>query len=154
MRKILQKLLSGFVIKMANKFASRPKKERVHEALTTLYHLILKEPGKRGLSIDFNESDKFIIFSDQHKGARNYADDFGFAYDNYYAALTYYNQNQFTFVSLGDSEELWENTLDNVKKHNQKSFELEAEFLKRNAFIKIFGNHDLYWDNDPWLAIN
>lgn len=149
MRKILQKLLSGFVIKMANKYASRPKKERVHEALTALYHQILNKPGKRGLSIDFNENDKYIIFSDQHKGARNDADDFGFAENNYLSALNFYNTNLYTFISLGDSEELWENTLDAVKKHNQESFSLESEFLKREAFIKIFGNHDLYWGNDP-----
>lgn len=149
MRKILQKLLSGFVIKMANKYASRPKKERVHEALTALYNQILKNPGKRGLLIGFNENDKYIIFSDQHKGARNYADDFGFAANNYLSALNFYNTNLYTFISLGDSEELWENTLDAVKKHNQETFNLESEFLKRNAFIKIFGNHDLYWDNDP-----
>lgn len=149
MRKILQKLLSGFVIKMANKYASRPKKERVHEALTALYNQILKNPGKRGLLIGFNENDKYIIFSDQHKGARNYADDFGFAANNYLSALNFYNTNGYTFVSLGDSEELWENTLESVKKHNQAAFNLESEFLKRAAFIKIFGNHDLYWDNDP-----
>jgi hypothetical protein len=36
-----------------------------------------------------------------------------------------------------------------VKKHNKATFEAEKKFLNRNAFIKIFGNHDLYWDNDP-----
>lgn len=149
MRKLLQKLLSGFVIRMANKYASRPKKERVHEALTKLYGEIVKNPGKRGLHLNFNENDKYIIFSDQHKGARNYADDFGYAANNYLTALSYYNKAQYTFISLGDSEELWENTLDAVKKHNQETFILESEFLKRNAFVKIFGNHDLYWDNDP-----
>lgn len=149
MRKILQKLLSGFVIRMANKFASRPKKERVHQALTALYSQILDASGKRGLLLTFDEKTPYIIFSDQHKGARNYADDFGFANDNYLSALNYYNSNLYTFISLGDSEELWENTLDAVKKHNQATFDIERRFLERSSFIKIFGNHDLYWDNDP-----
>ncbi|TKC12714.1 metallophosphoesterase [Pedobacter polaris] len=149
MRKLLQKLLSGFVIKMANKYASRPKKERVHEALTKLYSEIVKNPGKRGLLFNFDENDKYIVFSDQHKGARNYADDFGFAANNYITALSYYNQNQYTFISLGDSEELWENTLEAVKTHNKETFAIESLFLQRNAFVKVFGNHDLYWDNDP-----
>lgn len=149
MRKLLQKLLSGFVIRMANKYASRPKKERVHDALTKLYSEVLNNPGKRGLLFNLAETDQYIIFSDQHKGARNYADDFGYAANNYLAALAYYNNNQYTFVSLGDSEELWENTLDAVRKHNKATFDLEREFLKRDAFVKIFGNHDLYWDNDP-----
>jgi predicted phosphodiesterase len=50
---------------------------------------------------------------------------------------------------LGDSEELWENQLSAVKKHNKATFEAERLFLQRNSFVKIFGNHDLYWDNDP-----
>jgi hypothetical protein len=75
MRKLLQKLLSAFVIRMANKYASRPRRERVHEALTSLFNKILTDPGKKGLLQQFNALDSFIIFSDQHKGARNYADD-------------------------------------------------------------------------------
>lgn len=152
MRKILQQLLSGFVIRMANRYSSRPQKKRVHDALSKLFNEIQKNPGRRGLLINFTDEDRFIIFSDQHKGAKNFADDFGYAAANYQAALNYYNQKQFTFISLGDSEELWENTLDAIKKSHKASFALESEFLKRKAFLKIFGNHDLYWDNDPLAA--
>lgn len=149
MRKFLQKLLSGFVIRMANKYSSRPEEKRVHGALTALFNSIIEKPGKKGLMIQFNATDNFIIFSDQHKGARNYADDFTTNEKNYLAALSYYNSCNYQLVCLGDSEELWENTLDAVKQHNKATFELEKLFLKRKAFIKIFGNHDLYWGNDP-----
>lgn len=149
MRKLLQKLLSGFVVRMANKYASRPKRERVHEALTALFKSIVSQPGKKGLVLHFSSTDPFIIFSDQHKGARNYADDFATNEKNYLAALAYYNNNNYQLICLGDSEELWENQLGAVKKHNKQTFEAEKLFLQRAAFIKIFGNHDLYWDNDP-----
>ena len=134
---------------MANKYASRPDKMRIHEALSSLFEKITATPGKRGLVLDFDIEDRFIIFSDQHKGAKDEADDFADNEKNYLAALTYYNQQNYQLVCLGDSEELWENTLESVKKHNSANFELEKAFLKRNAFIKIFGNHDLFWDNDP-----
>ena len=98
-------------------------------------------------------SGKFIIFSDQHKGARNGADDFALAEPNYLFALDYYNRNNFHFVSLGDNEELWENTLSQVKKHNGKTFQAEKKFIERLAFVKIFGNHDLYWQNDPFALL-
>jgi hypothetical protein len=39
-----------------------------------------------------------------------------------------------------------------VKKHNSPSFEKEKLFLQRKAFTKIFGNHDLYWNNDPFAG--
>lgn len=149
MRKLLQRLLGGFVIRMANKYASRPNRERIHKALTQLFSQIVEKPGKRGLLIDFSGEDQFVIFSDQHKGARDHADDFATNEKNYLAALNYYNNHLYHLICLGDSEELWENTLDEVKKHNAATFALESLFLRRNAFIKIFGNHDLYWDNDP-----
>lgn len=149
MRKLLQKLFGEFVIKMANKYASRPNKARVHKALTSLFENITSQPGKRGLVLKFDRDDNFIIFSDQHKGARDYTDDFTTNEANYLAALSYYNNYNYKLICLGDSEELWENTLEAVKKHNVATFEAEKKFLMRNAFVKIFGNHDLYWDNDP-----
>jgi len=69
------------------------------------------------------------------------------------AALEYYNQHKFTYINLGDGEELWENTIAKVKRKNKPGFEKEKLFADRNALIKVFGNHDLYWDNDPLAAI-
>jgi predicted phosphodiesterase len=50
---------------------------------------------------------------------------------------------------MGDCEELWENTLLAVKKHQKESFEKEKQFFRQNRGVKIFGNHDLMWQNDP-----
>ena len=153
-RKLLQRLLSEWVIKAANKYSSRPDFTRVHDALTTLYNKINNEPGKRGVVLDIDQNSKVIIFSDQHKGSRNDADDFALSESTYLTALAYYNDNKFVYCSLGDSEELWKNQLLGVLKHNKKTFDAEKEFLKRKAFIKVFGNHDLYWDNDPLAGFN
>lgn len=149
MRVFLQKLLTEPVIKLANKYSSRPNQKRVHEALTALFDHINTGKEKRGLILDFNPSSRLIIFSDQHKGNRNPSDDFALSEKNYLAALQYYNDQQFLFCSLGDSEEFWKYPVLSVLKHNKATFEQEANFLKRGAFFKIFGNHDLYWDNDP-----
>ena len=150
MRKFLQRILSGWVNKMADKFSSRPNKLRIHKALTELYLKIAAGNEKKGLLIEFSPgTDRFIIFSDQHKGAKDDSDNFALAEKNYLAALEYYNQNNFHFISLGDGEELWENTIAAVKKNNVPSFEKEKLFLQRNAFTKVFGNHDLDWGNSP-----
>jgi len=149
MQKFLQKLFREPVKKIADKYASRPDKERVHAALTDLY-IKIHDTGKRGPTITFNSNEnKFIILSDQHKGAKNGADDFAIAEKSYLQALQYYNDNNYFYIALGDCEELWENTLAAVKKNNEKTFEKEKLFLQRKAFIKIFGNHDLDWDNNP-----
>jgi predicted phosphodiesterase len=155
MRKLLQKLFSGTVIRLANRYSSRPDTLRVHEALTALYNRIQQEPGKRGLILDLKETDKVIILSDQHKGTRNNSDDFTLSESSYLAALTYYNDQQYIYCNLGDSEELWKNQLFGVLSSNTATFDAEKRFIKRNAFIKLFGNHDLYWDNDPlaWFQL-
>ncbi|MCZ4243613.1 metallophosphoesterase [Pedobacter punctiformis] len=154
MRKFLQRLLGNWVIRMSNKFGSRPNLKRIHSALSLLYKTINKEPGNRGPVFEFTSESKFIIFSDQHKGARNYADDFAVCEQNYLKALEHYNSAQFNYINLGDSEELWENLLEPVIKHNKQTFECEKAFIARDAFTKIFGNHDLYWDNDPLSGFN
>jgi predicted phosphodiesterase len=155
MRHFLQGLLKTPVINLVNKFSSRPDKERVDEALSELYQNITNNPGKKGLLIAFDAAkDKFIILSDQHKGGRDGADVFALAEKNYIAALEHYHQKNFFYINLGDSEELWENLFVTVKRHNEPTFHIEQKFLERKAFIKIFGNHDLYWDNDPLASFN
>ena len=153
MRNLLRIILYKPINWAAKKFASRPVPEKVFSALDTLYAEILENPGKRGLLLPFDPiRDCFIIFSDQHKGNRDGADDFAGAELNYLRALDHYSKNDFTYISLGDSEELWENSIWTVKKKNTAVFELEKIFLQKNKFIKIFGNHDLFWDNDPLAA--
>src|SRR6187402_2660787 len=155
MRKLLQRLLTKPVIKLANRVSSRPDKKRVDKALSDLYQNITTNPGKRGPVIPFDAAkDKFIILSDQHKGARDGSDIFAKSAKNYLAALEHYNRENFTYINLGDSEELWENLFITIKRHNKNTFEAEKKFLVRKAFIKIFGNHDLYWDNDPLAAVS
>jgi predicted phosphodiesterase len=153
MRKFLQKIFTGPIIRMANKYSSRPDQERVHKALSNLFRKIQNTPGKKGLKLNFTSSSKVIILSDQHKGIRNYRDDFALSEKNYLAALDYYNKEEYLYCNLGDSEELWKNKLEDVLKYNKASFEAEKLFLQRNAFIKLFGNHDLYWDNAPLAGI-
>lgn len=154
MRKLLQYLLRRPILWFSEKFASRPDKERIYNALTKLYNNIIEEPGKKGIIVPLTAfNGRFIIFSDQHKGNRNGADDFVAAEASYVAALEYYDQKSFCFIALGDCEELWENLFWQVKKAYANTFELEKKFLRRNAFVKIFGNHDLYWDNDPLASL-
>ena len=147
----LRKILFKLVIWASNKFSSKPDRERIFKALSALLDCIVKEEKKKGPIIPFDCSkDKFIIFSDQHKGAKNGADDFMICEPNYLAALEYYYQQGFFFISLGDCEELWENTLTAVKKNHVPAFEKEKQFFTTNRGIKLFGNHDLFWANDPF----
>jgi len=153
MRKLLRKILKRPILYLANKFSSNPDGERVRSSLSNLYSSILESPGKKGLILEFADEDKYIVFSDQHKGIKNGSDDYAFAEKNYLTALDYYYQNNFKYISLGDSEEFWENSVNGVIKTNKASFEKERLFAEQKRFYKVFGNHDLYWDNDPLAKI-
>ncbi len=97
-----------------------------------------------------NTPENLLFFLISIKAAENGADDFVLAEPNYMAALEYYNNNNFSLICLGDCEELWENTLGKVKDSYPKTFEAEKKFIQRKAFVKVLGNHDLYWGNDPF----
>lgn len=154
MRLFLQKILRRLVKQLADKYDSRPDKRRVNKALSALYNNLRNLKIEKGSLISFKASQRFVIFSDQHKGVKDGADVFFLAEKNYIAALDYYNGQNYFYINLGDSEELWENNLASVCKNNTLSFEAEKRFLNRNAFFKIFGNHDLYWGNDLLADLN
>jgi len=145
MRKLLRKILLKPVLRLSNKYSSKPDKQRIFTALSDLLSRILSGEKRKGLVVPFDiVTGKFIIFSDQHKGRKNGADDFLTNEQNYLSALDYYHQQGFHFIALGDSEELWENSLSAIKEAQKPSFQKEAQFIPNNAFIKIFGNHDLH----------
>jgi predicted phosphodiesterase len=146
-RKLLQRLLQKPVARLADRVSSSPKKELVFASLDKLLEEITtKKNEKEGLVIPLDiNSGRFIIFSDQHKGTRDEADDFRLAEKNYSNALQYYFENGFNFINLGDCEELWENTPDAVMKVNKGVLQTEAGYLTQQRYYRIFGNHDLEW---------
>lgn len=154
MRNFLRKLLLKPVLRLSTRFSSAPDKGRVFAALTRLHDCLRKGNYKKGLVLPFEAATgRFIIFSDQHKGTGNGADDFAICAPAYLAALEHYNTEGFHYIALGDCEELWENTWPAVRKARTDTFERERRFHDRGAFTKIFGNHDLMWDNDPLTPV-
>ena len=146
----LKQRLFKIILWLTNKFSSSPKKDKVFEGLSKVMRGIENGKESKGVVIPFDEKEgRFIIFSDQHKGAGNGADDFRLCENNYIAALDFYCQNNFGFIALGDCEELWENNLAAVVKHQQRSFQRYQKFVAQNRFYKTIGNHDLDWKNDP-----
>ena len=91
------------------------------------------------------DTDRMIILSDVHRGARNAADEFRVAERAYRAALAYYLRLGHTLTLLGDAEELWEERPLSVLTSYRETFDLEAEFHRRGRYRRIWGNHDDEW---------
>lgn len=150
MRKLLRYLFLKPVLWLSTRYSSKPDRKRIFTALSDLFSCIMQGEKEKGLVVPFEVGkEKFIVFSDMHKGAKNGADDFAVCEQAYIMALEYYYQAGFQFIALGDCEELWENSLSAIKNAQQPSFAQEKKFVPGNALIKIFGNHDLHWQNDP-----
>jgi UDP-2,3-diacylglucosamine pyrophosphatase LpxH len=146
----LRRQIFKLVLWASNKFSSRPEKGRVFDALDTILRGIRNGKESKGLVIPFDATTgRIIIFSDQHKGTRNGADDFMLCEPAYLAALDHYYQQNFYLIILGDCEELWENPLSHVLRQQTESFTRYKKFAANNTFCKIIGNHDLDWKNDP-----
>jgi predicted phosphodiesterase len=92
--------------------------------------------------------DRFIVFSDQHRGARNRADDFRWAERAYNAALASYYVLGHHLVVLGDAEELWQERAGVVIEAYRHTLELEARFHQEGRYLRVWGNHDDAWSSD------
>jgi UDP-2,3-diacylglucosamine pyrophosphatase LpxH len=153
-RKALRFILEKPVTWLAEKVSSAPDKDAVMDALTELYDEASKPKSRKLKRLNLDEvNQRVIIFSDQHRGARDGSDDFAVCENSYLTALEYYNTEKYYYINLGDCEELWENTMFGITKHNEAVFEKEKLFVERDSYCKVFGNHDLFWDNDPLSSV-
>lgn len=103
------------------------------------------EAGEVGVDIG---SERLIIFSDHHKGARDGADDFLRCERAYDAALGYYLEAGYRLIVLGDVEELWECSPAEAVKAHRSTLELEAQFHANGRYLRFWGNHDDQWRDD------
>ncbi len=96
--------------------------------------------------------DRYVFFSDVHRGAGDNADDFKRTKAAYDLALFYYLQNGYTLVLGGDVEELWENAPDPVIKTYPPTFRMEAQFFQQGRYLRLWGNHDKDWHKPREVA--
>ncbi len=121
---------------------------RVGKALDQALERAREQEAREGVYKFDLSRDRFIIFSDHHKGGRNGADDFLVCERAYNAALAYYYRQGHTLVVLGDVEELWEERRQTVLKQYPHTFQLEGRFHQEGRYLRFFGNHDDDWSHE------
>ena len=97
------------------------------------------------LPLDANS--KYILFSDCHRGDNGFADDFAHNKKVYQFALSQYFQKDFTYIELGDGDELWENSFDKIFRANKEVFLMLKKFHDKKRLHFIWGNHDMDYKN-------
>jgi predicted phosphodiesterase len=104
----------------------------------------LSEVFKSSAEIPFDNSSKIVLISDCHRGDGSWVDDFSHNQNLYYCAIKYYYNNGFTYIDLGDSDELWKNKkFSDISSIYADIFSLLHNFYIEDRFYMIYGNHDI-----------
>lgn len=94
--------------------------------------------------VPFDENSKFIIMSDCHRGQGNTGDNFLPNQILHFAALEYYYKNGFTYIELGDGDELWENRkIYPIIAAHSDIFWIMSKFYDEDRLYMLYGNHDI-----------
>lgn len=91
-----------------------------------------------------NPCSKIVLFSDCHRGIGNSNDNFLKNQNLYFAALKHYYEQDFTYIELGDGDELWENrSIEQIKEiHSNVCWLLSLYYAKKRLW-SVYGNHDI-----------
>ena len=104
---------------------------------------------KNAMKIPFDEDSKFIFFSDCHRGDNSFADDFANNRNIYFHALNHYYREGYTYIELGDGDELWENiSFDSIFEAHKNVYQLLRRFHLEKRLHMLWGNHDMVY-RDP-----
>lgn len=96
------------------------------------------------LTLPLTRFSRYVLLSDCHRGIGNTGDNFMKNEFIYLAALKHYYNNGFTYLELGDGDELWENrSFHLIKDMHYESFAMLSRFFEEQRFYALYGNHDM-----------
>ena len=104
----------------------------------------LDKKFEKSQRIPIDNNTKIVIMSDCHRGAGDNLDNFIKNQTIYEAALLYYYNSGFTYIELGDGDEMWEvKNYQDIIEVNLDVFKQLKKFYETNRLIMIYGNHDI-----------
>ncbi|EMS72102.1 metallophosphoesterase [Ruminiclostridium cellobioparum] len=105
--------------------------------------------------IPFDDTSKFVLMSDCHRGDGSRSDNFLSNRNIYYSALSQYYYHNFTYIELGDGDELWENRrLSDIIQIHKEVFGLLSKFHDDQRLYLMYGNHDMEKRNYKYVNRN
>jgi len=105
--------------------------------------------------VPFDDRSRFVFFSDVHRGDDSVSDEFGRNRHIYDHALDYYFNNGYTYVEVGDGDELWENAhYQHIRMAHASTFERLQKFFYAGRMYMLFGNHNMQLRDDSYVRRN
>lgn len=98
---------------------------------------------ENALEVPLYSTSRFVLMSDCHRGTGNHNDNFLKNQNLYFAALNYYYEKGFTYIELGDGDELWENrSFERIIDIHSNVFWLLTKYKNKDRLFMLYGNHD------------
>lgn len=108
------------------------------------YYSRLNKSFEGALRLPLNPGSQYVLFSDCHRGAGTSNDNFMKNQNLYFAALQHYYKAGYTYIELGDGDELWENRgMKQIIDAHEDVFSLLSRFHKCGRLYMLYGNHDM-----------
>ena len=112
----------------------------------------LDQVYKHAPVVTFDSDSKLVIMSDCHRGQGNAGDNFLANQDVCLGALEYYFHEGFTYIELGDGDELWENRrLKTIAEVHDDIFWILSRFYEQKRLYMVYGNHDIVKRNKGYM---
>ena len=95
-------------------------------------------------TVFFDDTTRLVFFSDTHRGDNSRLDAFSANETLFLHALQHYYQNGFTYIEVGDGDELWKNHhFHTIRAAHSQVFEWLHRFDGQQRLHLLFGNHDI-----------
>lgn len=103
----------------------------------------------------FDENSKYIFFSDIHRGDDSVSDEFTRNQNIYLHALNYYYHRGYSYVEVGDGDELWEYpTFKHIRLAHKDVFLVLKKFFDAKRLTILYGNHNIYLKSKIYVRDN
>lgn len=110
----------------------------------------LQKAFRNAPSLPLSEKSRYVLFSDCHRGNGSANDNFLKNQHLYLAALKHYYESGFTYIELGDGDELWENrSMEQIADVHNGVFRLLSKFYAEKRLYMLYGNHDIVKKSAP-----
>lgn len=122
----------------------RPATETVNRHYWPSIQDRLNQMSEQAYPVEFDDTSRFVFFSDCHRSDRGYTDLFAPNEALFLYALEQYNRGGFTYIEAGDGDELWQNRhFQTVHRAYPRVFDLLHRLDQSGRLYLLLGNHDI-----------
>lgn len=115
----------------------------------------LTEAYESAYCLPFNSDSRLIFFSDVHRGDNSFSDEFAHNQNIYLHAMNYYYDRNFTYIEVGDGDELWEHSdFKHVRSAHDDIYAVLKNYYDEGRFHALFGNHNMDFKNPHYVKKN